>query len=143
MSAHQEFAVESAHAVGWGVRVLVLAAAESDALVSRVAGLGMTCDVETELFAALAALIDDPSGYGLFVMDCDTLGGAAAAGRALAHLAAVQSRVPVVLVSRDHAEQHFPEDRSLPVRLRAPLSPVSLRIGAEHALRDRLMWRAA
>jgi hypothetical protein len=31
----------------------------------------------------------------------------------------------------------------VPVTLRAPVSAVSLRVGFEHALRDRLAWRAA
>jgi hypothetical protein len=39
--------------------------------------------------------------------------------------------------------QVFPEDRSAPILLRAPLSAVSLRVGFEHALRERRLWRAA
>jgi hypothetical protein len=88
-------------------------------------------------------MIDDPMGYGLFVMDCDALGGVEAGMRAAATLAAVQSRVPVILISREFSAQVFPQDRDAPVCLRAPMSAVSLRVGFEHALRDRLMWRAA
>jgi len=129
--------------VGWGVRVLVLATAEQDALVRRVSALGGPVEVETELYAALSAMIDDPSGYGLFVMDCDAFGGIEAGMRAFRALVAVQSRIPVILFSRDNDRQVFPQERDAAICLRAPVSPVSLRVGFEHALRDRLIWRAA
>jgi hypothetical protein len=143
MQFTHDFDTEQALPVGWRVRVLVLAASEGDALVPRVAALGGPVEVETELYAALAALIDDPSGYGLFVMDCDAFGGAEAAALARRTLAAVQSRVPVILLCAAHARHDFPQERAVPVTLRAPVSAVSLRVGFEHALRDRLAWRAA
>ncbi|MFZ1469156.1 MAG: hypothetical protein WAT09_09270 [Paracoccaceae bacterium] len=129
--------------VGWGVRVLFLTAQDDSPLMARISGMGGTVDLETEVYAALSAMIDDPMGYGLFVMDCDGLGGIEAGERAAATLVAVNSRVPVILVSQDQASQVFPQDKTAPVRLRAPLSAVSLRVGFEHALRDRLMWLAA
>lgn len=143
MSAHHEFETDAALALGWGVRVLVLAGTAQDALVARIAGLGAPCDVETELYAALSAIIDDPTGYGLFVIDCDAVGGPDAAKRALAHLSAVQSRLPVILVGHDGSGLIVPEDRNAPFCLRAPLSVSNLRVGFEHALRDRLFWRSA
>ena len=51
------------------------------------------------------------------------------------------ARVPVILVSRDCGEQRFPEDRKSPTLLRAPLSSVALRVGFEHALRDRFFYK--
>lgn len=138
-----DFDHETALPVGWGVRVLVLASSAEDPLVARVAALGGPVEVETELYAALAAMIDDPTGYGLFVMDCDGFGGGEAGQRARRALAAVQSRVPVILLSREHDHHAFPQEREAAVTLRAPVSAVSLRVGFEHALRDRLAWRAA
>jgi hypothetical protein len=58
-------------------------------------------------------------------------------------LGEVARRLPVILVSRECQQQQFPEDRGDAVVLRAPLSAVSLRVGFEHALRDRLLMRAA
>lgn len=129
--------------VARGVRVLVLSSDERTPLRDRLAGLGGLVEIETEIYAALAAMIDDPMGYGLFVMECDGLGGTEAGMRAAMTMAAVNSRIPMILVSADHDAQVFPQEKNEPIRLRAPLSAVSLRVGFEHALRDRLMWRAA
>ncbi len=98
---------------------------------------------ETEVFTALEAVIDDPAGYGLFIMDCDAFGGLEAGLKAFATLGLTKARVPVILISKECGEQTFPEDRSAPIILRSPLSAVSMRVGFEHALRDRFMWRAA
>jgi len=143
MQVSHDFDTSTALPVGWGVRVMLLTADADTPLVERIAGLGGLIDQETEVYAALAGLIDDPMGYGLFVMDCDGLGGIEAGRHAAMTLAAVKSRVPVILICKDHAAQVFPQERDVPVCLRAPLSSVSLRVGFEHALRDRLMWRAA
>ena len=143
MQVYHDFNPEASLSVGWGVRVLLLTAEPRSPLRDRIAGLGGMIDTETEIYAALSSMIDDPMGYGLFVMDCDGLGGIEAGQRAASTLAAVHSRVPVILVSKDHVAQVFPQERSAPVCLRAPISAVSLRVGFEHALRDRLMWRAA
>ena len=140
MQITREFDTLAALPVGYGVRVLFLSADAGSALRDRIAGLGGILETETEVYAALSAIIDDPMGYGLFVMECDGLGGAEAGARAAATLAAVKSRVPVILISHDYAAQVFPQEREAPICLRAPMSAVSLRVGFEHALRDRLMW---
>jgi hypothetical protein len=88
-------------------------------------------------------MIDDPQGYGLFVMDTDAFGGLEAGLRAFQMLRAADVRVPVILVGRDCGAQVFPDERSAPIMLKAPLSMVSLRVGFEHALHDRVVWRAA
>ncbi|WP_225028882.1 hypothetical protein [Xinfangfangia pollutisoli] len=139
----RDFDRVSALPVGWRIRVLVLAETEADPLVDRVATLGGPVEVEVELYAALSAMIDDPSGYGLFVMDCDRFGGLEAGERARRALVAAGLQIPVLLISRDVPRHDFPEERALPVMLRAPVSAVGLRVGFEHALRDRLVWRAA
>lgn len=143
MQHNHDFDRDIALPVGWGVRVLVLTASSHDPLVDRVAALGGPVEVESEFYAALSAMIDDPTGYGLFVMDCDAFGGLDAGQQARKALAAVQSRIPVILLSREQARHEFPMERNTPVCLRAPVSAVSFRVGFEHALRDRLAWRAA
>lgn len=143
MQVTHDFDANAAIPVGWGVRVLLLTADRNSPLVARIAGLGGMVEVETELYAAMSAMIDDPMGYGLFVMECDGLGGTEAGRRAMATLAAAQSRTPAILISAGHEAQQFPHDRDAAVCLRAPTSGVSLRVGFEHALRERLLWRAA
>lgn len=135
---------ENAALVGWGVRVLLLTAEGGEGVTSRrLASLGGRVEVADELFAALSAVIDDPLDYALFVVDCDgaNVGGLDAGRRAIQMLGEVALRVPVILVSRDCGEQRFPDETGAPTVLRAPLSSVSLRVGFEHALRDRLFFR--
>jgi CheY-like chemotaxis protein len=132
--------------VGWGVRVLLLSTeGEAGPIARRLAGLGGKVEVADELFAALAEVLDDPAGYALFVVDCDSdgVGGLEAAQRAVQMLGGAMARVPVILVSRECHQQQFPQDRSQATQLRAPLSAVSLKVGFEHALRDRLIYQAA
>ena len=134
---------EKATLVGWGVRVLMLADVVDRGAEERLVGLGGKVDTETELYTALAAMMDDPLGYGLFVMDTDAFGGIEAGLRAFQMLRAADVRIPVILVGRDCGRQVFPEERSAPILLQAPVSMVSLRVGFEHALHDRIIWRAA
>jgi hypothetical protein len=134
---------EGALPVGRAVRVLLLADGSDHMAEDRLMGLGGVVDTETEMYSALAAMIDDPQGYGLFVMETDAFGGVEAGLRAFSMLRASDVRVPVILVGRDCGKQIFPEERSAPILLRAPLSMVSLRVGFEHALHDRFIWRAA
>ncbi|MES2665068.1 MAG: hypothetical protein V4712_03155 [Pseudomonadota bacterium] len=143
MQITHSFDEAEALVVGWGVRVMLLTADPDGPVARRLAGLGGTVEAETEFYASLSAMIDDPVGYGVFVMECDSMGGLEAGQRAQATLAAVKSRIPVILISSDFKSQVFPQGREAAVCLRAPLSAVSLRVGFEHALRDRLMWHAA
>ncbi len=146
MQVLRSFEQNNAALVGWGVRVLLLSSeGEAGPTGRRLASLGGRVDVADELFAALSEVIDDPAGYGLLVIDCDAakVGGLDAAQRAVQMLGDVAQRVPVILVSSECREQRFPADRSAPVLLRGPLSAVSLKVGFEHALRERFMYRAA
>ncbi len=132
--------------VGWGVRVLLLSAAESvggRTTANRIAGFGGLVETQTEMFAALEALIDDPQGYGLFIIDCDGMGGIEAGRKAFSMLGEQTCRLPVILISRECTEQMFPDDRTAPILLRAPVSALSMRIGFDHALRERISFRAA
>ncbi|MGV8986470.1 MAG: hypothetical protein ACOH2H_09325 [Cypionkella sp.] len=129
--------------LGFGVRVLLLSSyPDGGSMSRRLANLGGKIDVVDELFTALSYVIDDPLGYGLFVVDCDaaSVGGLQAGKRAVQMMSGIVGRVPVILVAQECAEQIFPEDRMAPTQLRAPLSLVSLRVGFEHALRERLAY---
>lgn len=132
--------------VGWGVRVMLLSPAEvaTDSKVAvRIAGLGGAIEIESEAFAAIDALIQHPTGYALFVIECDAFGGLEAGRMLVSLLHKGGVSMPVMLVSSDCQEQEFPNDYNGPVVLRAPVSAVGLRVGFEHALRDCLVFQAA
>jgi hypothetical protein len=132
----------SASPVGLGIRVMLVSQSlNSSPLPHRLAGLGGKVEMANDLFVGLEAVIEDPAGYGLCVIDCDAFGGLAAGRRAHELLTDVALRVPVILLSKDCAAQEFPEERGEAVVLRAPTSGISLRVGFEHALRDRLAMR--
>lgn len=135
---------ETAALVGWGIRVMVLSpdGGESRA-VERIAGLGGRVEAESDFYTAIETLNDDGIGFGLFVMECDGFGGLEAGYRAVAMMGRAVERMPVILVSSEVGVQTFPEQTQLPVLLRAPLSAVALRVGFEHALRERLIYMAA
>lgn len=142
MQVVRSFKSDDATHVGFGIRSMLLTdQGESGPIASRLAGLGSKVEVSQELFSALEALIEDPAGYGLFVMDCDCFGGIGAGRKAVALLGGLARRVPVILVSAECGQQVFPENRGEPTMLRLPLSAVSLRVGFQHALRDRLTMR--
>ncbi len=139
----RSFEPENAALVGWGVRVMLVTRDGRDGLVSRrLAGIGGQVESLPDLGTALSLIADDPFGYSLVVIECDAFGGVADVRRRVAMQDESALRVPVILVSRDCPVQVFPADRGAPVMLRAPLSAVSLRVGFEHALRDRLAQRA-
>lgn len=116
------------------------AALDSGRVAQRIAGFGGRVEAEGEMFAALSAVLDDPAGYGLFIMECDDLGGLDAGRRAVTLLAQSARPIATILISRECGEQVFPEDRSAPILLRAPLSAVALRVAMEHAVRDLRFW---
>lgn len=128
--------------VGKGVRVLMLSDGSDPAAQERLIALGGQIENETEMYSALTEMIDDPRGYDVFVMEVDAFGGLGAGMRAFKLLRASDVRIPVILVGRDCTAQNFPDEGSEPTMLRAPLSMVSLRVGFEHALRDRYFLRA-
>lgn len=129
--------------VGLGLRVLLLSAAAESATARRLAGFGGRVETEAEMFAALSAMIDDPAGYGLFVMECDAFGGLDAGRRAVALLGQDARRIPAILIGAEVGTQVFPEEPGQAVELRAPVSAVALRVAMEHAARGRLVWQAA
>ena len=130
--------------VGRAVRaLLVTAGGEAGAMGRQLASLGARVDVMQDVFEAISDVIDDPSFYALIIVDCDGVGGLEASQRAMRMLGEAAHRVSVILVSSECCEQRFPQERSAPVVLRVPLSAVSLKVGFEHALRERLLYQAA
>lgn len=140
MQAIHSFEQGQASMVGFGIRVLLISQDNAENPHRRkLAGLGSLVEATDDLFLGLEAVIEDPAGYGLCVIDCDAIGGLDAGRRAFAMLGDIPRRVPVILISSECQTQQFPEDRISPVMLRAPLSSLSMRVGFEHALRERLM----
>lgn len=133
---------ESSSPVGFGLHVLLVAAQGDDQVIAhRLAGLGGLVERQDELYSALDAIIESPRDFGLVVIDCDNFGGLERGQRAVGLLGEAAGKVPVILVSRECTHQQFPQDRTMPTVLRAPLSSVALRVGFEHALRDRMALR--
>ncbi len=142
MQLVRSFEPESSAQVGFGVRVLLVSADDQSGLIaSRLASLGSMIECATEVFTGLEAMHNDPAGYELFVLDCDTCGGIETGIKAVSMLAGTSRHIPAILVSQDCKLQVFSEDPNKPTILRAPLTAVSLRVGFEHALRDRLAMR--
>lgn len=128
--------------VGLNIRVMMVSADQAGCgLYNRLAQLGGLIDANLDLFTGLEAVIDDPSGYGLLVVDCDHIGGLEAGRRAQMLLGEAVMRVPVILISSECKTQEFPEQRGKPVVLRGPATSLSMRMGFEHALRDRYPLR--
>lgn len=145
MQVIRSFQDTDATFVGYGVRVLLVThEGESSVLARRLSSLGGRVEVIDEFFTGLSDVLDDPVGFGLFVIDCDSanVGGLEGGRRAVQIMGEMVSRIPVILISKECGEQSFPDDRLAPTLLRAPLSSVSLRVGFEHALRERLAYRA-
>lgn len=134
---------ESAALVGWGVRVLLLSQTGGEGagrVADRIAGFGGLVEPETDLFQAIETVAGDATGFGLFIMECDGYGGLEAGLRAASLLGRAQETTQIILISRDVQRQEFPSLQGQPILLRAPLSAVSLRVGFEHALRDRTVY---
>lgn len=142
MQVIHSFEPQQVALIGRGIQVALVAPEwPENGLRSRLSSLGSKVEQKVELYEALEAMIDDPFGYGLCVIDCDLVGGLAVGRRAVHLLSVASRRIPVILVSRECTVQEFPADHYAPVVLRAPASAVSLRVGFEHALRDRLAAR--
>jgi len=120
-----------------GVRVMLLTDRPHGQSAQRLASYGGLVDVEIEVYAALSAMLDDPMGYDLFVMDCDGVGGVLAAEKAIATLIAADARMRVILVSQEFDSPAYPMGRRSVVCLPDPVSEAGFLQGFEHVLRDR------
>jgi hypothetical protein len=120
-----------------GVRVMLLTERTDSRTARRLAQYGSVVEVTEDLQEAVAAILEDPMGYDLFVMDCDGFGGIAGAEQAIAALIAGDARMRVMLVSREFDVPAYPLGRRTAVCLPEDVSETSFRIGFDHVLRDR------
>ena len=121
----------------WGARVMLLTDRPDGDSAQRLTGYGSLVETENRPEAALAAVLDDPLGFDLFVMDCDAFGGIEAAESAIAALIANDAKMRVMLVSRDFDAPAYPMGRRTAVCLPDTASDESFRQGFVHVLRDR------
>lgn len=120
-----------------GVRVMLLTDQSEGRTWQRLADYGSVVDHADDLEEAVAAILDDPFGYDLFVMECDAFGGIAGAERAISTLIAGAAKMRVMLVSREFEVPTYPLGRRTAVCLPDDVSDASFRIGFAHVLRDR------
>jgi hypothetical protein len=120
-----------------GVRVMLLTDFAKGRTARRLAAYGSVVDTADDLEDAVAAILDDPFGYDLFVMDCDGFGGVAGAEQAIAALIAGDAKMRVMLISREFDVPAYPLGRRTAVCLPEDVSDASFRIGFDHVLRDR------
>jgi hypothetical protein len=121
-----------------GVRVLLLSDVEGGRTAHRLARCGSHVDIEETLETALTRLRQDPLGYDLFVMDCDSYGGISGGEHAVSSLVAAEARMRVMLVSRDFDEPALPFGRRTAVCLPVSAGDEDFRKGFNHVLRDRV-----
>lgn len=121
-----------------GVRVLLMTDRPDGPTARRLSGFGSLVEVEETFENALYTLIDDPMGYDLLVMDCDSFGGVEAGERAIAFLIAAGARMRVMLISREFDVPAYPLGRRTAVCLPASVSDDAFRRGFDHVLRDRV-----
>lgn len=143
MTLFKTFDTDTSTLVGFGLSALVVSGQDDGNLQGRLAGLGCSVERLDELYRALECIVDGPVGYDLLVIDCDGLGGLAAGQRAHNLLRTTGRCPPVILISRECQGQTFPNNRFEAVVLRAPFSALSLRVGFEHAMQERLMLARA
>jgi hypothetical protein len=120
-----------------GVRVMLLTDHSQGRTGQRLARLGSVVDMADDLEDAVTAILDDPFGYDLFVMDCDGFGGVTGAERAISTLIAGEAKMRVMLVSREFDVPAYPLGRRTAVCLPEDGSDTSFQIGFDHVLRDR------
>jgi len=121
-----------------GVRVLLLSDLECGRTADRLARCGSLVDVEETLDTALTRLREDPMGYDLFVMDCDSFGGIPGGEKAVSSLIAAEAKMRVMLVSRDFDAPALPFGRRTAVCLPVAAGDEDFRRGFDHVLRDRV-----
>ena len=144
MSLFNAFDHSAASVVGFGVNPLLTSGAANDPATARKLS-GMGCRVETcdELYLALHRVLDGSEDFELIVVDCDSIGGLAQGMRAQSLLTSTGRCIPMILISAECTEQTFPFNRYEPTVLSAPLSSISLRVGFEHAMQERLLMAGA
>lgn len=118
-------------------RVMLLTDRPDGPTAQRLAAYGSLIDVEYGVLSALSAILDDPMGFDLFVMDCDAFGGVEAAEHAISKLIAAEARMRVMLISREFDIPAYPMGLRTAVCLPDNVSETGFRRGFDHVLRDR------
>ncbi len=130
--------------VSFGVRTMLISGGGFEGpLARKLAGLGCRLEILDELYSAIDHVMDDPFSYELIVIDCDSIGGLEMGQRAHNLLQTTRRSIPMILLSENCKDQVFPASRYEATILRAPLSAISLRVGFEHAMQDRLLLAVA
>jgi hypothetical protein len=119
-----------------GVRVLLLTDRPDGLTARRLHSFGSCLEVEEAFETALYAILDDPMGFDLLVIDCDGFGGIAAGERAIAFLIAAGARMRTILVSREFDVPAYPLGRRTAVCLPPAVPEAAFRRGFDHVLRD-------
>lgn len=144
MNLFNSFDPHASTVVGFGIRTLLISTEDGNGAMSRkLAGMGCRVEDCDELYLALDRITDGPHAFDLIVVDCDSTGGLDQGKRAHSLLKAIGRSIPLILVSHDCQKQEFPFSRHEPTVLRAPLSSISLRVGFEHAMQERLLMARA
>lgn len=144
MSLFNSFDQSAASVVGFGISTLLIAGPTSDRTTTRkLSGMGCRVDLCDELYSALDRILDGPEDFDLIVVDCDSIGGFSQGMRAQSLLISMGRCIPMILISAECSTQTFPLGRYEPTVLRAPLSAISLRVGFEHAMQERLLMQRA
>jgi hypothetical protein len=120
-----------------GARIMLLTDRPDGDSAQRLISYGSLVEIEDQPGAALTAVLEDPLGFDLFVMDCDAFGGIDAAERAIATLIANDAKMRVMLVSREFDTPAYPLGRRTAVCLPDPVSDERFHQGFVHVLRDR------
>ena len=119
------------------VRVLLLSDQPDGQSAQRLASYGSLVEVKDDMDIAVAAVLDDPMGFDLLVMDCDAFGGIAGAERLISTLIASNVRMRFMLVSRDFDVPTYPLGLRSAVSLPDQVPDAGFRRGFDHVLRDR------
>lgn len=108
-----------------------------------LASLSAAVEHFDEIYDLLSVLADDPRAADVVVVDADGFGGLDAVRSAFGRLCPNESRAPLILITGTCREQLFSQRRNQAAVLRAPISPLSLRLALEgfqslhlHALSD-------
>lgn len=140
MQVVRSFFSQDAASVGWPIRTMLVAGPDGGAVTEkRLAGIGAQVQRAGDIYTAMSDVVDDPGYYDMMIVECDGLGGVAEARRIVKLMGDTMVSVPVILITSDCQTQVFALERHEPTVLRAPLSPVSMRVAFEHVLRDRLV----
>jgi hypothetical protein len=117
--------------------------AEALDVVQICGDLGLTVDFADEIYGALSEIADDPTGYSIFIHDCDRFGGMDRGRKIALLLRSIAPRLSVILVT--HAAPtacvEEAESRSFAIVMHRPHAPLALCTALLRASRGRRQGR--